>query len=55
MNFFEGTIKEVGLIVQGGLYNNLISALVEMDLADSLGNTKLSIYVLKCCASFNSR
>ena len=44
--FFEGTIKEVGLIVQGGLYNNLISALVEMDLADSLGNTKLSIYVL---------
>ena len=44
--FFEGTIKEVALIVQGGLYNNLISSLQEMGLADSLGNTQVSIYVL---------
>ena len=44
--FFEGTIKEVALIVQGGLYNNLISSLEEMGLADSLGNTQVSIYVL---------
>ena len=44
--FFYGQIKEVGLIIQGGLYNNLISALEEMDLSDSLGNSKISIYVL---------
>ena len=44
--FFYGKIKEVGLIIQGGLYNNLISALEEMDLSDSLGNSKISIYVL---------
>ena len=44
--FFEGEIKEIGLIVQGGLYNNLISALEEMDMSDNLGNTKISIYVL---------
>ena len=44
--FFEGTIKEVALIVQGGLYNNLISSLQEMGLADSIGNTQVSIYVL---------
>ena len=44
--FFYGQIKEVGLIIQGGLYNNVISALEEMDLSDSLGNSKISIYVL---------
>ena len=44
--FFDGEIKEIGLIVQGGLYNNLISALEEMDMSDNLGNTKISIYVL---------
>ena len=44
--FFEGEIKEVGLIVQGGLYNNLISALKELNISDSLGNSKISIYVL---------
>ena len=46
MKFFDGEIKEIGLIVQGGLYNNLISALEEMDMSDNLGNTKISIYVL---------
>ena len=44
--FFEGEIQEIGLIVQGGLYNNLIAALKEMNMSDSLGNTKVSIYVL---------
>tara|TARA_B100000674_G_scaffold79859_1_gene55413 strand:+ start:485 stop:2626 length:2142 start_codon:yes stop_codon:yes gene_type:complete len=44
--FFEGEIEEIGLIVQGGLYNNLIAALKEMNMSDSLGNTKISIYVL---------
>ena len=44
--FFQGKIEEIGLIVQGGLYNNLIAALKEMNMSDSLGNTKISIYVL---------
>ena len=44
--FFKGEIEEIGLIVQGGLYNNLIAALKEMNMSDSLGNTKISIYVL---------
>ena len=44
--FFEGEIEEIGLIVQGGLYNNLIAALKEMNMSDSLGNSKISIYVL---------
>ena len=43
---FEGSIKDIGLIVQGGLYNNLISALQEMSLSDEMGNSKISIYVL---------
>ena len=46
IEFFQGEIEEIGLIVQGGLYNNLIAALKEMNMSDSLGNTKISIYVL---------
>ena len=43
---YEGSLGEVGLIVQGGLYNNLISALQEMNLSDEMGNSKISIYIL---------
>ena len=42
----KGDMNEVGIIVQGGLYNNLICSLEEMSLSDSFGNTKVSILVL---------
>ena len=41
--------------MQGGLYNNLIAALKEMNMSDSLGNTKISIYVLKAQSDINIR
>ncbi len=37
---------EIGIIVQGGLYNNLNRALELLDLADAFGEAKLSIYCL---------
>ncbi|MDH5738073.1 MAG: indolepyruvate ferredoxin oxidoreductase subunit alpha, partial [Gammaproteobacteria bacterium] len=43
---FPGTVEDVGLIIQGGMYNSLMRALVQVGLADSFGNSKLSIYVL---------
>ena len=39
-------MQEVAIIVQGGLYNNLICSLEAMTLSDSFGNTKVSILVL---------
>ena len=44
---FEGTThRHLGLIVQGGLYNTLIRALQQFDLADAFGVTSLSVMVL---------
>lgn len=43
---FDGTQKDVGLIVQGGLYNSLMLALSEIDLVDSDGNCELPIFAL---------
>lgn len=42
-----GSGKEnVGIVVQGGLYNSLIRALQELGLADAFGRTDVPIYVL---------
>ncbi|HEX4859956.1 MAG TPA: indolepyruvate ferredoxin oxidoreductase subunit alpha, partial [Rhizomicrobium sp.] len=37
---------EIGIIVQGGLFNTLNRALELKELSDSFGNTKLPVYVL---------
>jgi len=44
--FLGGTDGEVGIILQGGLYNTLIRALELLGLADSTGETQLPLYVL---------
>ena len=44
--FLGGTLGDVGIVVQGGLYNTLIRALEIRGLSDSFGNTKIPIYVL---------
>lgn len=43
---FDGSIKDVGFIVQGGLYNALIRSLNEIGLADAAGNSDIPIKVL---------
>jgi indolepyruvate ferredoxin oxidoreductase, alpha subunit len=43
---FEGDCAEVGLIVQGGLYNSLVRALHRLGLADAYGRSRLPILVL---------
>ena len=42
----EGRIADVGIIVQGGLYNSLIRALQQFGLADPFGASALSLLVL---------
>jgi indolepyruvate ferredoxin oxidoreductase alpha subunit len=41
-----GRHEDLGLIVQGGLYNSLIRALQAFDLADAYGQTELPLLVL---------
>ena len=43
---FDGVHDDVGLIVQGGLYNTLIRALQQFGLADAFGKTDLPLLVL---------
>jgi indolepyruvate ferredoxin oxidoreductase alpha subunit len=43
---FDGKHDEVGLIIQGGLYNGVIRALQELGLADIYGRTDIPILAL---------
>lgn len=41
-----GDREDVGIIVQGGLYNNLIRAMELLGLSDEFGNTDIPVYVM---------
>jgi indolepyruvate ferredoxin oxidoreductase alpha subunit len=43
---FAGQRSDVGLIVQGGLYNSVVGALARLGLCDSFGEGSLPIFVL---------
>lgn len=44
--FFGPTEGEVGLILQGGLYNSTMRALQHLGLADVYGNSRIPLYVM---------
>ena len=44
--FFDGDLLEAGIILQGGMYNGVMRALMRMGLADIWGNTRVPLYVL---------
>src|SRR6476469_3010106 len=44
--FFDGEHKDLGLIVQGGLYNALIRSMQQLGLADAFGNSDIPMLVL---------
>ena len=43
---FRGSRDDLGIIVQGGLYNTLVGALRELSMADAFGETVPSLFVL---------
>lgn len=45
-DFIVGDQKELGIIVQGGLYNSTLRALERLGYADAFGNTKIPLYVM---------
>ena len=44
--FFDGDANDIGIVVQGGLYNTTLRGLELLGLADSFGDSKIPIYVL---------
>jgi indolepyruvate ferredoxin oxidoreductase, alpha subunit len=42
----EGSCKDVGIIVQGGLYNTVVRGLQQLGLADAFGASDIPVYVL---------
>src|SRR5437899_3424946 len=43
---FNGDIDDIGIIMQGGMYNGVITALREAGLADVWGETRVPLYVM---------
>jgi len=44
--FFDGDQRDIGIVLQGGMYNGVLRALERMGLADSFGNARVPLYVL---------
>lgn len=44
--FFDGDVSDVGIVMQGGMYNNTLRAMEILGLADIYGNSRIPIYVL---------
>ncbi len=44
--FFAENADDVGIVVQGGMYNALVRALERLGLADVYGNSKIPLYVM---------
>jgi indolepyruvate ferredoxin oxidoreductase alpha subunit len=43
---FEGELSDIGIILQGGMYNAVIRALQQMGLADAFGESRIPLYVM---------
>lgn len=43
---FDGSRNEIGILVQGGLFNSLLRTLERLGLADTFGNCEIPIYVM---------
>jgi indolepyruvate ferredoxin oxidoreductase alpha subunit len=44
--FFDGDLADVGIVLQGGLYNSVLRTLELLGLADIYGRTRVPLYVL---------
>ncbi len=43
---FDGDLSDIGIILQGGLYNTVLRALERLDLADPFARSRVPLYVL---------
>ncbi|MFZ0498712.1 MAG: hypothetical protein WAM52_06235, partial [Steroidobacteraceae bacterium] len=45
-DFCDGDASDIGIVLQGGLYNNVLRALELLDCADTFGRSRIPLYVL---------
>jgi indolepyruvate ferredoxin oxidoreductase, alpha subunit len=45
-DFIDGDASDIGIVLQGGLYNNALRALELLDCADTFGTSRIPLYVL---------
>lgn len=43
---FDGDLNDVGILLQGGMYNGVIAALRQLGMADVYGKTRIPLYVM---------
>ena len=43
---FNGDLSDIGIVMQGGMYNTTLRALEVIGLADAFGNSRIPLYVL---------
>lgn len=43
---FAGDLEDIGIILQGGLYNTVIRALERLGLSDAFGDSRIPLYVM---------
>jgi indolepyruvate ferredoxin oxidoreductase, alpha subunit len=44
--FFDGDASDIGIVLQGGLYNTTVRALELLGLADAFGESRVPLYIL---------
>jgi indolepyruvate ferredoxin oxidoreductase alpha subunit len=44
--FFEGDADDIGIVMQGGMYNTALRALAVLGLADVFGESRIPLYIL---------
>src|SRR5690606_29682631 len=44
--FFDGDATDIGIVMQGGMYNTVLRALEILGLADLFGESRVPLYVL---------
>src|SRR5262249_52355194 len=44
--FFDGDARDIGIVMQGGMYNTALRALEVLGLADVFGESRIPLYVL---------
>jgi indolepyruvate ferredoxin oxidoreductase alpha subunit len=44
--FFDGEMSDIGIVVQGGMYNTTLRGLMLNGLADAFGESKIPLYVM---------
>jgi indolepyruvate ferredoxin oxidoreductase, alpha subunit len=52
---FTGDLEQLGIVLQGGMYNGVLRALSQLGLADLYGNSRIPLYVMNVTYPLSSK